>query len=81
MIIHKDKWVPVPVIMQTDGTMEHLGVTWDMSLDNVSMYEQILTQVNKHITYINASKASLDIKMCAISVSLMSSLIYDNIRV
>jgi hypothetical protein len=38
MLIHTEKWVPVTVQLQRDGTMKHLGVRWDMSLDNEIMY-------------------------------------------
>ena len=77
MIIHVNRWSPIKVVMQNDGTMEHLGVSWDMSLDNEVMFRNVLQHVKTHIDYIINSKASLNIKICAISVSLMSSLVYE----
>ena len=35
IIIHLTGWRPHPVPLQHDGLMKHLGVRWDMSLDNI----------------------------------------------
>ena len=75
--IHQTGWLPVLVPMQTDGTMEHLGVAWDMSIDNVLMFNDMETHVSKHLDYITKSTASLTIKLGVIQISLMAQLIYE----
>ena len=34
ILIHLQGWTPHPVPLQRDGLMKHLGVRWDMSVDN-----------------------------------------------
>ena len=76
MTIFTEGWKPMQVPLQHDGTMTHLGVTWDMSLDNVIMYEDIITKLEAALNNIEKSKASLEIKITAINVTLMAKLIY-----
>ena len=75
--IHQTGWLPALVPMQTDGTMEHLGVAWDMSIDNVIMFNDMETHISKHLDYITKSSASLTIKLGVIQISLMAQLIYE----
>ena len=53
-----------------------MSLEWDMSLDNVNMFEDIKENLQQSLNNIEKSKASLQIKLTAINVTLMAKLIY-----
>ena len=75
MKIHANNWTPSTVMMQSDGTMKHLGVLWDMSLHNVNMLNLVYDQLDLCLENVIHSKASLGIKLTAVRVTIMNQLI------
>ena len=77
MTIYTKGWIPTTIAMQHDGTMTHLGVDWDMYLDNTTMYEKIVRQVTISLDRIVKSSASQAIRIAAIQISLMNQIVYE----
>jgi hypothetical protein len=76
LVIHTTGWITVSVDIQPDGLMEHLGVTWDMSLSNLTMFENTKAKLQSALAKVINSAASQHIKQTAIRVSLLSQLVY-----
>ena len=76
MKIHANNWTPSIVTMQSDGTMKHLGVLWDMSLHNVQMFKHVQNQLELCLENVIHSKATTGIKLTAVRVTLLNQLIY-----
>ena len=76
MTIYTKGWTPMTINMQHDGTMTHLGVDWDMSLHNTTMFNRVKQMVRTTLDLVVNSHHSATIRLAAIQISLMNQLVY-----
>ena len=77
LTIYTKGWLPLRIPMLSDGTMKHLGVVWDMSLHNQSMFDRIFQDATTALDLIVKSSHSATVRLAVIKTSLMNSLVYE----
>ena len=76
MTIHGQGWTPTVVNMKRDGTMEHLGVLWDMSITNDTMFYNIDKTIDDALQLAVHADASQGLKLEVIRTSLINQIAY-----
>ena len=76
MTIHGHDWSPTVVNMKRDGTMEHLGVMWDMSITNDTMYRTMESTIDDALQLAVHADASQALKLEVIRTSLINQIAY-----
>ena len=77
MVIYTKGWTPMTINMQHDGTMTHLGVDWDMSLHNTTMFEKVKQTAQTSLELVVKSPHSAAVRLATIQISIMNQLVYE----
>ena len=76
IVIHTKGWVPMTVPLKTNGSLKHLGVTWDMELGNDTQRNQLENYLSEALAYIVARRASTQCKILAITKCVIPKILY-----
>jgi hypothetical protein len=74
--IHTQGWLPIVVPLLEDGTLTHLGRTWDMFLNSANAAITMSKYCEDALTYVIRRKASADTKLLAIKLCILPKVVY-----
>ena len=76
ILIHLVGWTPREVPLQSDGLMKHLGVRWDMSMDNDTQERLATTQLSTALARMSSMPCTMDLKRGVLEGSVFQSLAF-----